>query len=71
MLRVAGGPMTIIFHCHCVYTCAPLYLKMTLNLNFDFDTGGFWNIEIYLMMYCVHQTLSLSYLLNELTVITL
>ena len=71
MLRMAGGPMVNIFHYHCVYTYAPLYFKNDSKLRFWFDTGGLWNIEFYPMMYCVHQTLSLSYLLNELTTNTL
>ena len=71
MLRMAGGPAIIIFHCHCVYTWAPLYFKNDPKLKLWFDTGSLWNIEFYPMMYCVHQTLSLSYLLNELTAITL
>ena len=36
MLRMAGRPMIIIFHCHCVYTCAPLYFKNDSKLKFWF-----------------------------------
>ena len=54
MLRMAGGPAIIIFHCHCVYTWAPLYFKNDPKLKLWFDTGSLWNIEFYPMMYCVH-----------------
>ena len=36
MLRMAGGPAIIIFHCHCIYTCAPLYFKSDSKLKFWF-----------------------------------